>query len=456
MNKPRHPVDEFFSEVLKNYKVTPTEAARNAFLKDAEGIERTAPGYKSRKKWVLLALSGILLLTCITGIFFTNRHNTGITTPLLKNKTLSNNKRDDPAIGKNSAGLESGQSKVNTPREHARSISIERSTGRQESLTISHPVQSSIKDISGSSSTSTFIEDDLIPRTVIRRMDPIYLDWIDIKNTLLFAVSEGKKLNLDSIIDHSDSIMNNEEQIPIHKEDESSNPRNRLFSAGLYYSPEWMFNILEANKNMRADNLGLEGTFHFGPYSVGTGVGISISKGTNEIVIGYNDYLGTYKGLDSIVFKWDASHTHLFPVYYYTDKVVYDTLLKLDYSYYEKRYIYLQIPIKLGYDFIRNKIFTLGVRVGPTLSILLQSSAKSASYDLGKDRIVQLNNVTPDRVQTNWQISAGINAGIRLTRRFGLEVEPDIRYYFNSVYEKPDNDKKPWSVGFRVALLLNK
>jgi hypothetical protein len=215
-----------------------------------------------------------------------------------------------------------------------------------------------------------------------------------------------------------------------------------------------MFDILEANKNMREDNLGLEGTFHFGPYSIGTGVGISVSKGTNEIIIGYNDYLGTYRGLDSIVFRWDASHTHLIPVYYYTNKVVYDTSLKLKYSYYEKRYIYLQFPIKLGYDFIRTKMFTVGIRVGPTLSILLQSTTKSAVYDLGKDRIVQMNNVTPDRVQTNWQISAGINAGIRLSQRFGLELEPDIRYYFNSVYEKPDNNKKPWSAGFRIAFLI--
>jgi hypothetical protein len=96
------------------------------------------------------------------------------------------------------------------------------------------------------------------------------------------------------------------------------------------------------------------------------------------------------------------------------------------------------------------------VRFGPTLSILLQSKVKSVNYDLGQDRIVQMNNVTPERVETNWQISAGINAGIGLSRRFSMEVEPDIHYYFNSVYEKPDNNKKPWSAGFRVAILLNK
>lgn len=454
MNKPRHPVDEFFSEVLKNYKVTPTEAARNAFLTEAEGIERTVPGHKSRKRWVFMTLLGIILLTCITGIFISRKSHTAITTPLLNNKTVSNNKRDDNAIGKNSAGIVYKQSVPNSHRGNAQPIPIDSSTKRKESSNIPSLVQSQVTNISGSSSTSSVTENDLIPRTFIRRMDPIYLARIPGTNSLIMPEIEGEELKLNTIIDHSDSLKDNKKQIPITEKDEFSNLRNRLFSGGLYYSPEWIFNILEANKNMRADNLGLEGTFHFGPYSIGTGIGLSISKGTNEIMIGYNDYLGTYKGLDSIVFRWDASHTHLIPVYYYTNKVVFDTSLKLEYSYYEKRYIYFQIPIKLGYDFIRTKIFTLGIRVGPTLSILLQSSAKSASYDLGKNRIVQMNNVTPDRVQTNWQISAGINAGIRLTRRFGLEAEPDIRYYFNSVYEKPDNDKKPWSVGFRLAVLI--
>lgn len=455
MKKTRHPVDEFFSKSLKNYKVTPTEAAKNAFLKEAEGIDMTLPAYTSRKKLVYLILSGIMLLTCLTGIITHNWRDKRNTTVVLKNKTLSDSKNNHATTGKLSA------SKGSVPSHKSYSLNVQSIpkvllTRRQESFNISTPAQSQIKNSSASSSTYPGSGNDLFLRNTIRRMDPVYLAQISNTISFLFPLSEMTELDLNNIHDHSDTIKSNKVQTPFHKDDESSMLKNRVLSAGIYYSPEWMFNILEANKNMRADNLGLEGTFHFGPYSVGTGIGISISKGTNEILIGYNDYKGTYKGLDSIVFKWDESHTHLVPVYYYTNKVVYDTLLKLDYSYYEKRYIYLQIPIKLGYDLIRTKIFTLGIRVGPTLSILLQTRTKNASYDLGKDRIVQLNNVTPDRVQTNWQIGAGINAGISLTRMFGLEIEPDVRYYFNSVYEKPDNDKKPWSVGFRVAFLIRK
>jgi len=37
---------------------------------------------------------------------------------------------------------------------------------------------------------------------------------------------------------------------------------------------------------------------------------------------------------------------------------------------------------------------------------------------------------------------------------FSIEAEPDLRYYFNSVYESSELTKKPWSVGFRAAFLV--
>jgi len=454
MNKPRHPVDEFFSESLKNYKVSPTEGAENAFLQEAEGIAKTFPGNKSRKKWIYLTLPGIILIAFITGIFISRSYNKGIETYVNKNKSTVKSKQDETFYPEQSAGIQALQSTNNTHRNSTKSHPSGKSSMKMESVMITSSVSVKVGNMSSSSDAITISEKDFSFSDGIRRLEPVYMALIYAGNYFITPTEINNELTLNTIIKPSNLAKNNSKKNSFQNEDESLNLRTHLFSGGMYYSPEWMFNILEANKNMRADNLGLEGTFHFGPYSIGTAIGISITKGTNEIIIGYNDYLGTYKGLDSIVFKWDASHTHVIPVYYYTNKVVYDTSLKVQYAYYEKRYIYLQIPIKLGYDFLRTKMFTLGLRVGPTLSVLLQSSGKSNSIDLGKDRLVKLNDVTPERVETNWQISAGINAGIRLSRRFGLELEPEIRYYFNSVYEKPDNNKKPWSAGFRVALLF--
>jgi len=148
MNKPRHPVDEFFSEVLKNYKVIPTEAARNAFLTEAEGIERTIPGYKTRKRWVIITFSGIILLTCITAIFISRKTDTGIPGPVHKYKVASYIKRDYHLTEKNSSGLISGQSIPNSHPGNTQSTAIDRSAWRKASSKIPNLVQSNENNIS--------------------------------------------------------------------------------------------------------------------------------------------------------------------------------------------------------------------------------------------------------------------------------------------------------------------
>ncbi|MCX6286801.1 MAG: hypothetical protein NTY96_06780, partial [Bacteroidetes bacterium] len=223
-------------------------------------------------------------------------------------------------------------------------------------------------------------------------------------------------------------------------------------STGVYYTPEWMFNTLNGDKFV--NNFGVEGTFHFGRYSVRTGFGLSVTKGSNEMVRQTNSYLGAYNALDSITFAWDGKHTSLVPTYYTKNQSVYDTTLSYNYYYNKKRYTYLQVPLVLGYDFWQNSWLSLGIRGGAVMSLLLKSENLSESYDPGKDRIITINNVSPDRIQLNWQAMGGINANFRLSRRFSFEVEPDVRYYFNSVYESSELTKKPWSLGVRAAFVI--
>jgi hypothetical protein len=47
-----------------------------------------------------------------------------------------------------------------------------------------------------------------------------------------------------------------------------------------------------------------------------------------------------------------------------------------------------------------------------------------------------------------------LSAAFRLTKQLSVEIEPNARYYFNSVYEKPANNTKPWSVGVRAAFIV--
>jgi hypothetical protein len=86
--------------------------------------------------------------------------------------------------------------------------------------------------------------------------------------------------------------------------------------------------------------------------------------------------------------------------------------------------------------------------------VLLKTEVLSDNYDPGKNKIILINRIAPERIQTNWQILGGFNATYHFSKRLGIELEPEIRYYFNSVYEKSDNDKKPWSVGIHAAFIV--
>ena len=128
--------------------------------------------------------------------------------------------------------------------------------------------------------------------------------------------------------------------------------------------------------------------------------------------------------------------------------------MKLDYPKVVKRYTYLQIPLILGYDFFQSGRFSLGLRAGPLLAILINSKQLTEEYDPGKRRVVLINNITPEQVSMNWQFMGGINASAKLSEKLLFEIEPMAKYYFNSVYEKSDIRKKPWSIGVRVAFII--
>jgi hypothetical protein len=89
------------------------------------------------------------------------------------------------------------------------------------------------------------------------------------------------------------------------------------------------------------------------------------------------------------------------------------------------------------------------------LSVLISEKASDDSYDPGKDKVLSTNNLTPDRIKTNWQAIIGMNAGYRFSPVITFELEPQFKYYFNSVYEKASTTRKPYSFEVRASLIYN-
>jgi hypothetical protein len=189
------------------------------------------------------------------------------------------------------------------------------------------------------------------------------------------------------------------------------------FTAGIYDVPEWMFNDLQETRFV--NYFGIEGAYHRGAFSIGSGAGISILQGKVENAVEYMDGIP-----------------------------------KLDTANVTMRYTYLQIPVTFGYDFWQRGILKIGLRFGTAMSVLLDTKKLSHDYNPGDKLVTDSKRITPKEVIVNWQLAGGVNLSTELTEGVWFEITPMAKYYNHSYYEKPGSAKKPWSVGLRTALIF--
>jgi hypothetical protein len=453
MKKSSHPIDDFFREALSDHEVTPSPEARSAFLAEAS---RDVSSRRSRRTWWILTV-GILLLTAVSVAYFYSIEKKSATpvpapAPSLAVQPPSADLSTPVNEQTNELKINNSKLKIQSANRSERPVP---SNDQATSEVAGKPVSTGAGTAAGEASRVQAVSAAPLPD------EPVLQPVVDAALSTPGAATASapvQAVTADTVRQAAADTLRHDTVSPppaVPPKPEpgaSSKSRPWSFNLGANYTAEWMFNTLEGRKYV--NNFGLEVIFRFERYSIRTGAGWSITEGANEWLVEYNDYLGQYNKLDSMDFTWDNSHYNLLPTYYMSEKDVWDSLVKMDYPTIVKRYTYLQIPLILGYDVIRSGRFTAGFRAGPILSILLSSKQLTSGYDPGKNNVILINQISPDRVQMNWQVMGGINASLLITRRLSFELEPEIRYYFNSVYEKSDITKKPWSVGIRAAFLF--
>jgi len=467
MKKYNHPIDDFFRENLKDHHMAPSDAAKQAFLKEALHVHR--PVKKGRNGLFLLSVLLILVSTGITFWTITSDKTTAVTDkplthPVLLTKpenqaTGANYKRNsETASLKSNNGLQNNS--TNTQSAPVKTIQKSR---KLTSPIQTEPIQHSEKPINQvveQSSVATAAEQQPVPS--------VYTSGISATGNSLLKKDETINPGITDSINYETpetpfsgtvTAITKQDSTTAHFSSETEIARDVagrnnhwIPSIGFYYAPELMFNTLDGSKFV--NNFGLEGIFNFERFSVRTGAGLSIASGTNELMVEYNDYLGAYNKLDSMQLTWNDPVKQYIPKYYMSHEDVWDSLLKSDYPKVVKRYTYLQIPMILGYEVWQTETVSIGLRIGPVLSVLLASKNLSGEYDPGSKRIYSINDIAPGQVNLNWQLLGGFAFSVRLSDMLRIEIEPDARYYFNSVYEKPVNNTKPWSIGIRTACII--
>lgn len=223
-----------------------------------------------------------------------------------------------------------------------------------------------------------------------------------------------------------------------------------IWSAGLFYIPELYHS---ASTNAERTLLGFEALLRWTryQYTLETGLGFSQVSNDNLFTVDYNAYLGTYKALDSISFSLDPLNQTVIPHYYFNEVTVYDTATQTAYTRMKNQYTYVQIPVFIGYRSAAYDRLTFTLKGGPMLSLLVGSKEPDAYLDARSRKIVRIEDRTPGRVRTNWQMLVNAGMSLQMTHHISLSLEPGIRWHLNPIYEQASG--RPWSVNLRMGLV---
>jgi hypothetical protein len=456
MNKDKHPIDDFFKESLQDYKVTPSGISRDRFIKAAAstGIK----GNALRFRWLNLIIAASLICSLIALYLLLMKDNPS---PLYKG--VSNSMNYEKKFAK--------QNKLQITEE----TSINDKATRQISITTSIKSNSfqTKKDednnISGKNSEPT-VDNTAGENENIKVSSDLVLKYSDLKNSLdinynLFPQNDSIRNpsgngNLFKLIPQPVSLaflMDNGNKGFDEKTTYGKGPLKSIqsqpcnFTTYLNYSYE---RILTKNDWNRNQSLGLEGKFQKNRLSLSTGIELSFTDASNKNQVEYNDYLGTYKKLDSLTFSWDEKHYYLLPTYYMSDKTVFDSAVQLDYYQVTKRYELLQIPLILGYDITRRNHFTFGAKTGSAITFYINSRKLADEYSAGMNKVIKLTQLPSDLTRINWYVLANLSTTYEIFRGVIIELDPEIKYRISPANTLAGSGKNAFLFGFRSYLKI--
>ena len=444
--------DQWLRSSMKDYKPVPGGDRRARFLQEAPPLVASQKKGNNRK-WLLLGF--LLLLTGAFAIYLAMPEKKQLSAPALlsTNSTVMSN----PAQLSQIDQIDSFTDSTDIP--HVIQVSNEEvllaKTSENQAIvefgTFSRPDSvTSGASIALDQNEKVSVKETIIKTDLFTQATPVS-DKLILEEPVIVspAVEDGGFVS-DSILTEVVSPMDETNETPQEIPQGVHSPKHLAYT--LFYRSEITFNLIEDNKVSHGVGFDVQYRFFNDRYSIRTGLGLSISKGYYEYATDYQEYLGAYEKLDSITFAWDERQYHLNPTYYMSEKEVFEDTLTTTYSKINKQHYYLQIPMMLGYDFISTKTWRLGLRAGPRLSVLIKTKTLNQLEDWGKNRVIQINQITPERIQANWQFVGAANLGVMTKGRLFFELEPQFTYYFNSVYEKADYGKSPWSLSLRLAI----
>jgi hypothetical protein len=232
-------------------------------------------------------------------------------------------------------------------------------------------------------------------------------------------------------------------------------PVPRFFSIDMGVSPEVTFNGSTASKSNTNFSGDIGFNYTIGRFSVRSGIGISYIADDGIYRIDYKskDSVGFY----NMVVSYAINQQNPSEITYITQQVVvYDSIQHIADDRTRNRYTYLQVPFFAGFRILETNRLGLTLHAGPMVSFMIGKKEAQPVIDYANARIIRIDNNTPVRVKTSWQLWLGLRLDYKISKEFSLFAEPYYKYYFKPVVEQNETQvKSPYSIGLGIGIQYN-
>lgn len=224
---------------------------------------------------------------------------------------------------------------------------------------------------------------------------------------------------------------------------------HKHWELGIEFSPEWI-SIPENDNNITNYGLDFSARYYFSKWFVETGLGASLSKDDGIYKV---DTVSQYKGsyLDVYEVTFDESGSEPIPIYHTELKNVYENIDTNYVSRTKNDYIYLNIPLNIGYSTKLNDKFAVYFKGGIINSFKIYENIPDfETVDNSNNDIIHSEARYFNR--TPWNMQAQLNVGMHyyLSDKLIFGVEPNARYYIKSLVED-NSGGNPYGFGVKIG-----
>lgn len=224
---------------------------------------------------------------------------------------------------------------------------------------------------------------------------------------------------------------------------------DKYWKLGLEFSPEWI-TIPDNNNNIQSYGLDLSAKYFFSDWFVESGLGVAFSKDDGLYNVDYQEALfkGSYEDVYDVTF--DTSNGTPIPTYYTKLVDVYDTIDHVTISENKNSYVYLNIPLNIGYSKALGEKFTFYAKTGLIASFKVYENIPTPTVTGTNTTIIAITPLYHKRTSVHLQAQLNVGIDYYITEKFLFGVEPNARYYIKSLVD-PNTNGNPYGFGVKLG-----